>query len=426
MTDKIRGIERMFGLSPGDTKKFIAGFHSEMKKGLAGRKSSLKMLPTYATRPTGKENGEFLAIDLGGTNLRVASLVLKGKRKTSIPIIEASFLEDRYITSSSKALFDFIARSIKKFAARQKINLENEHNIGFTFSFPIKKGSIKNGVLVRWTKGFRAKGVEGRDVVGLLNESLAGLGVKTTKVNAIINDTVSTLVSESYEDLFCDMGVILGTGTNACYFEERSKIKKMPGCKPSGQMIINIEWGGFNKVTKNLFDSKLDRQSQNPGEQIFEKMVSGMYLGKLAGLVLSAADFSIKPSLMKSEYISEIESDNTEKLSKVARVLKRLGMPDATLSDRKVAKKLCYCVSTRAAKLSALAMASVVTKTDPELRRKHTIAIDGSLYEKHPGFSRRIKATLKEILGKKADCINLRLTKDASVKGAAIVAATVR
>lgn len=50
-------------------------------------------------------------------------------------------------------------------------------------------------------------------------------------------------------------------------------------------MIINMEFGAFDcervilPVTK--FDRKVDRESINPRQQIFEKMVSGMYLGEI-------------------------------------------------------------------------------------------------------------------------------------------------
>ena len=58
-----------------------------------------------------------------------------------------------------------------------------------------------------------------------------------------------------------------------------------------------------------------------------------------------------------------------------------------------------------AARLAALAMASVVTSIDPRLSRRHTIAIDGSLYEKDPSFSKKVKSTIKDIFGKKISFI---------------------
>ncbi|XP_004304368.1 PREDICTED: hexokinase-like [Fragaria vesca subsp. vesca] len=46
---------------------------------------------------------------------------------------------------------------------------------------------------------------------------------------------------------------------------------------------INMEWGNFRSSHLPLtqYDQALDADSLNPGEQIFEKMISGMYFAKL-------------------------------------------------------------------------------------------------------------------------------------------------
>lgn len=47
-------------------------------------------------------------------------------------------------------------------------------------------------------------------------------------VVALINDTVGTLMSCAYNDKNTVIGLILGTGTNACYFEKKDKIELLP------------------------------------------------------------------------------------------------------------------------------------------------------------------------------------------------------
>ncbi|UCD55762.1 MAG: hexokinase [Candidatus Omnitrophota bacterium] len=409
---RLKNIADAFDVSRQDIGRIIRDFHSEMRKGLSRRKSSLKMLPAYVKKPKGTERGEFLALDLGGTNFRVLALRLKGKRRISVLGSKKFILKKKHITGTGKTLFDFIAGCIKTFMDEYKIDTGQKHNIGFTFSFPMKKRRISSGILLRWTKGFKAGAVEGKDVVELLNESLERKGLHNTKVVAIANDTVSTLVAKSYEDKTCDVGVILGTGTNACY--------------PEKQMIINIEWGNFNKIRLTPYDRTLNHLSQNPGEQILEKMISGMYLGVLTRLVARDLIREAIPEAFKAEHMSIVEADTSKNLSHTDKLLKKFRIRDSKYSDRKLLKKICAIISTRAARLSALAIASVVTKIDPRLSGKHTIAVDGSVYEKYTGFSRRIKATLKEIFGnKKAANIRLSLTKDASAKGAAIIAAAV-
>ena len=416
----LKEIERMFDISSDRLKKIIRDFHSEMRKGLSGKKSSLRMLPTYARKPKGKEKGVFLALDLGGTNFRIMQVVLKGNRKSESRFSKKGVLQKRHMTGTASGLFDFLAGSIRSFLKENKIKIDKIYKIGFTFSFPIKKKSIARGILLRWTKGFRAKGAEGKDVVKLLNDALKRNRLYNLKVVAITNDTVSTLLAKSYQDPNCDIGVILGTGTNACYSENNK--------------IINMEWGNFDKLPVTSFDRTLDTSSRNPGEQILEKMVSGMYLGELARLVIKdlIKNKSIfggriprilkKGGAFKAEYMSLIEGDRSKSLSNTARLLKKLGVKNSKYEDRKIVKKACRIVSSRAARISAVAMASVITKTDPLVSKKHTIAVDGSVYEKHSGFSYRIKKALKDIFKRKAGKIKLNLTKDASSRGAAIIA----
>lgn len=80
------------------------------------------------------------------------------------------------------------------------------------------------------------------------------------------------------------IGCILGTGTNACYVERADAVKKWKEALPkSGEMVINLEWGNFRSpwLPRTFADDEVDKESVNPGDQWFEKMVSGMYLGEI-------------------------------------------------------------------------------------------------------------------------------------------------
>lgn len=405
-------IEENFNITPASMRKIMQDFHSEMTKGLKRRKSSLKMLPTYVDSPTGNERGRFIALDLGGTNLRILLLELKGQGKI-VKLGEQKFvLEKKYIKGSGREFFDFIAGCIKDFIDKQNSSLPQSRDIGFTFSFPVKQTGVASGTLLHWTKGFCVSGVVGKDVVSLFNESLARKGIENVKVAALVNDTVGTLASRSYKDPYCDIGVILGTGTNACYREETK------------QMLVNIEWGNFNKLKSTVYDKLLDKNSDNPGRHILEKMVSGMYLGELTGIIINdLTKENIVPKDLKTEYMSQIENDSTANLSGINRLLKKLGITKSHLEERLLVKRICGLVSKRAAGISAAALAGVITKIDPSVSRKHTVAVDGTVYEKYPGFPENIKFSLGQIFGKKSYNIKLVLTKDGSGIGAAIIAA---
>ena len=53
----------------------------------------------------------------------------------------------------------------------------------------------------------------------------------------------------------------------------------------------------------------------------------------------------------------------------------------------------------------------------------HTVGIDGSLFEKYPGFGTKMTDVFKELYGEKSEKIALAHSKDGSGRGAAIIAA---
>lgn len=48
-------------------------------------------------------------------------------------------------------------------------------------------------------------------------------------VVAVLNDTVGTLMACAFKDNACQIGVIVGTGTNACYMEKIARCEKLEG-----------------------------------------------------------------------------------------------------------------------------------------------------------------------------------------------------
>jgi hexokinase len=411
-------------------------FHRDMSAGLAGRKSSLRMIPTYVGRITGKERGEYFALDLGGTNFRVLALELCGDGVIGGPFVKKFVLPDRLMVGKGDDLFRFLAAAITRSAEEFAIKDEKQFSIGFTFSFPVKQTSLSSGALVSWTKGFKVSGVEGKNVVDLLNAALQSEGLKRSRVVALINDTVGTLAAQSYKDPSCDVGVILGTGTNACYMEKVSEIHKLKNTNPRMPgMVINIEWGNFDKVRQNEYDKKLDKSSRYPGRQKMEKMISGMYLGELCRITLLSlvekkkifvgidAQAFKKADSLKSEYVSVVEADDSDGLKRVEEVLQSIGIHGSRQTDRRAVRDVCGAISDRAAFLSALAIAAVVTKIDPKMESSHTVAVDGTVFERHHLFAERVRKGLREVLKKKVSKIKLVMSKDGSGIGAAIVAA---
>jgi hexokinase len=137
------------------------------------------MFPTWVFgSPTGNEAGDYLAVDLGGTNLRVCLVKLLGDSKFTLTQSKFRLTEEQK-QGSAGDLFDFCAQCVKDFIDSQlpQATAESPIPLGFTFSYPCYQKSIGHGVLVRWTKGFGTSGVEGNDVAQMFKDSLQKLKV---------------------------------------------------------------------------------------------------------------------------------------------------------------------------------------------------------------------------------------------------------
>ncbi|XP_008060946.1 LOW QUALITY PROTEIN: hexokinase-3 [Carlito syrichta] len=424
-----------FRLSREQLAVVQAQMREAMARGLRGEASSLRMLPTYVrATPDGSERGDFLALDLGGTNFRVllVRVAAGGVQITS----QVYSIPECVAQGSGQQLFDHIVDCIVDFQQKQGLSGQSLP-LGFTFSFPCRQLGLDQGVLLNWTKGFNASGCEGQDVVSLLREAIARRQAVELNVVAIVNDTVGTMMSCGYEDPRCEMGLIVGTGTNACYMEELRNVAGVAG--DTGHMCINMEWGAFGDdgslgVFSTRFDENVDRASINPGKQRFEKMISGMYLGEIVRHVLLHLTslgvlFRGQQSrrlqtrdIFKTKFLSEIESDSLA-LRQVRAILEDLGLP-LTSDDALMVLEVCQAVSQRAARLCGAGVAAVVE----QIRENRGLAeltvsvgVDGTLYKLHPHFSSLVAATVQEL----APCcaVTFLQSEDGSGKGAALVTA---
>lgn len=124
--------------------------------------------------PTGKESGSYTALDVGGTNIRVAQVTFKPGVAAAEIVQAKSRLPRELISGSSKEFWDYIAGVIKDFVEENSlIKNDEELQLGVCFSFPVTQHSLTHGILQRWTKGFNVDGVEGEDVVPMIESALA-------------------------------------------------------------------------------------------------------------------------------------------------------------------------------------------------------------------------------------------------------------
>uniref|UniRef100_A0A8C2DKR7 Hexokinase-2 n=1 Tax=Cyprinus carpio TaxID=7962 RepID=A0A8C2DKR7_CYPCA len=414
----------------------------EMKRGLAKSThaaAAVKMLPTFVrSTPDGTERGDFLALDLGGTNFRVLLVRVRSGKRRSVEMHNKIYTIPQDITQGTgDELFDHIVHCIADFLEYMGMKGASLP-LGFTFSFPCHQTRLDQGILIKWTKGFKASGCEGEDVATLLKDAIHRSEEFDLDVVAVVNDTVGTMMSCGYEDPQCEVGLIVGTGTNACYMEEMSNVELVDG--DEGRMCVNMEWGAFGDQGEledicTEFDRAVDDQSTYPGKQRYEKMISGMYLGEIVRNVL--LDFTAKGLLFRgklserlksrgifeTKFLSQIESDRLA-LRQVRSILQHLGLISSTCDDSILVKEVCSVVSKRAAQLCGAGLAAVVDKI--RLNRgleklSITVGVDGTLYKLHPHFSTIMRETLRDLA---PDCeVTLIQSEDGSGKGAALITA---
>ncbi|NWX43938.1 HXK3 protein, partial [Steatornis caripensis] len=432
-------------LSRTDLERVQALMRQEMELGL-GREShanaSVRMLPTYVCNtPDGTERGDFLALDLGGTNFRV--LVVHVAQDGIHMDNEIYVIPTAIMQGTGEALFDHIVECIMDFQMKQDL-MEQILPLGFTFSFPCQQLGLDKAVLLSWTKGFSASGCVGQDVVQLLREAAQRKQHVGLKVVAVVNDTVGTMMSCGYDDPKCEIGLIVGTGTNACYMEEMQNVGTVEGER--GRMCINMEWGAFgdNGCLDHIFtnfDQLVDEKTINAGKQRFEKLISGMYLGEIVRHILLALAekqllFCGKPSpklqtrdIFKTKFLSTIEtvplvrdSDGLG-LRQVRAILQDLEL-QASFEDSVLVREVCQTVSLRAAQLCAAGLAAVVEKMRENrglAQLAVTVGVDGTLYKMHPRFSQHLQQMLRDLAPKCT--VTFLQSEDGSGKGAALVAA---
>lgn len=260
---------------------------------------------------------------------------------------------------------------------------------------------------------------------------------------ALINDTTGTLIASSYTDSDMKIGCIFGTGVNAAYMENAGSIPKLAHMNLPADMpvAINCEYGAFDNehivLPLTKYDHIIDRDSPRPGQQAFEKMTAGLYLGEIfrlalmdlvenrPGLIFNGQDTSKlrKPYLLDASFLAAIEEDPYENLEETEELLERELNIKATPAELEMIRRLAELIGTRAARLSACGVAAICKKK--KIDSCH-VGADGSVFTKYPHFKARGAKALREILDwapEEKDKVTIQAAEDGSGVGAALIAA---
>ena len=411
--------------------------------------SSSQFLPTPITNsPDGKERGKFLALDLGGSNLRVGIVELFGDDDDDAkgrPVHQPRFLispsstwpvPDHLKAEKIESLFDWVAECIASVvrtylsqcshAAAEEISREGLP-LGVTFSFPMIQTTHTSALLMPGGKGFTFSTTN--DLATLLTNAYAkqqreGMELPKVKVTAITNDSISTLLAGGYLHMGnTTVGIVAGTGTNATCLYPVGKLgdfKKLPevgeGMLTPTHVLVNTEWsinGTSPPIERYLtkWDKILDAGNEKPGFQPFEEMVGGRYLGELVRLIsldvlgtkgVRLSQPFYEPYSIPTKLCAEVEA--VQQPEEIVDLLKNHFFADVLggtwqwdIHSATTFKKICQAVSDRAAALVVAAAMGILdvnddlglyTQTEQDISNVF-IAFTGTVLEKYPGFRER-------------------------------------
>lgn len=409
-----------------DLQGFCRAYREEMDRGLQGRPSSLPMIPTYIETSRELPRGRrVIALDAGGTNLRVASVsfaesgepVIEGLTRHHMPGVDSAV--------SKEGFFSVLADAVRP-------HLRDSDRIGFCFSYPAEITREKDGRLIQFTKEIKAPEVEGQLVGAGLAQALS---LDSKEKIVLLNDTVATLLAGRNAvpgrrfDSF--IGLVCGTGLNAAYVERNALIRKI-SMGDDGSMVVNTESGSFARGARGPVDDAFDATMNNPGRYRHEKTISGAYLGALCRFAaLSAARAGVL-SAEAARRIEQAASFSTKDLNDFLLYPDRTdhplgaavaGRPD----DARALYVLCDTIVERAAAMVSVNLAGVLLKTGRGLDPRYPVCItaDGTTFWQLRTFRVRVESWMRRLLSGDAErAWEIASVEDAPLLGAAIAALT--
>jgi len=234
--------------------------------------------------------------------------------------------------------------------------------------------------------------------------------------------------------------------------------------KTTGEMVVNTEWGSFDNEMVVLpdtpYDKQLDADSVNPGIQMFEKRVSGMFLGEILRIVIVSMLKHPKVALFRDDNSSHNDIRSTTTIAENSplfkqwavdssilsiaeadhsvgyRVLRQemdrcLGVSAASSEDAEAVKLIAHAIGKRAARLAGVAVAAIVIQSGRLERSTGStaaptaevseddivdIGVDGSLVEFYPNFEEYMRSAIRASFDiAKSSSAALGLTSETSI-----------
>ncbi len=403
-------------------------FIADMTAGLGDKPVSLRMIPTYLSADKELESGKtVIALDIGGTNLRVALVELDENFETNILYIEKYPTPGRDGAVSTEEFFDLVVDYLLPV-------IDKSSDIGLCFSFPCEILPNCDGKILLFNKEIEVPDAPNKIIGDELRAALARKNLKNDHTISVINDTASAMLSAKVTQkgrVFSDyIGYILGTGTNSCYSEKCENVLKSEFLRQkTGKTIINIESGGFSGVPLGDIDRVFIDKTAVPTEHHFEKIASGAYQGDLALLYLKVAGLNGCFDDEMAEKIKELSEITAEDISVFLDEEYSQSRIDVLCGENKNAresmKELFSLILDRAAALTCVSITAIMEKADSGKNPQEPVCLlaDGSVIRYSGVFLERFKHYNKVFtIDKKKRYFDICFADNATLLGTAVAA----
>ncbi|KAK6361876.1 hypothetical protein TWF730_005588 [Orbilia blumenaviensis] len=483
-SSELRSLEELLdnelfaNIPAGDMQEISKSLTASYATGL--KESTASMLPSHIYfLPNGQETGYYLAVDLGGSTLRVAIVHLEGYKDPSLrgsPIAAsnprpmnivsirswAGAKVDHLKTLTGDAFFDWIADKIgevieEKFGTRTKTELLP---LGLSWSFPIESTAIDRGKIQSMGKGFRvADELLGTDLKDHFQNAFKRQGIHVS-MEAIVNDSLATLLSHAYVSPATRCGLILGTGTNTAMslpLKMLPESKLLPSHKncPLGarEVLVNTELSMYGRgiLPMTKWDTALDEAMPRPGFQPLEYLIGGAYLGEIARLIIIDVRqgdlfreipevWAEKSYSLGTEVLALLEQRASDNLPTNYQELNE-EYPDMPIPeiDALALRSIAFHISSRAARYCAISLHAIIKLRETVARSPSShnfmnivpIAFVGTVLEKYPTLLSRTQAALDQLTGwhqtthAHKQRIVLEFSSESAIYGAAVAVAAV-
>lgn len=386
--------------------------YSDMQQALKEKVSTLPMLPTYLRADADIPKYRKVAvIDAGGTNFRTALVSFSDEG----PVIEKLERHDMPGVKEPADWSEFISHTAKCVLPL----MDEAEAIGFSFSYAADITPEKDGRVIEITKQVEILNASGKLLGADLMAELKRLGAPEKNI-IVINDTPATLLGgtamlkkSNYSGL---IGLVVGTGANACCMIEENRIEKM-GFTGRDRMMLNLESGYYCGFPQGDFDIEMDNNLPDKGNGIAEKMSSGRYLGEVCLYTLKAAAREGVFSKKAADFFLGLDVLETP----TADIWGTGKLPKAVIGEDAVnSVYIINEVFNTSARIIACTLCGILMLTGDGENKPVCIAVDGSLYNKSklfkPALFDYMAIYAGEIMGRKFEFVT---ASEATILGTA-------